>query len=187
MLSEVNGATKRAATLLIVMLFSSMAATGCGGGTGGIETSGVWARSTPGNAANGATYMQLTAEEDDRLVGVSISADVAGRAEVHEVVAVESGEGAMSDGEMSDGEMDDDEMSDGEMGHGDNPMMAMRELENGLELAAGKTVIFEPGGYHFMLLDLVSPLEVGDEFELELQFENSDPLVVAVEVRDEAP
>jgi copper(I)-binding protein len=38
-----------------------------------------------------------------------------------------------------------------------------------------------------MLLDLAGPLEVGDTFNLTLQFENAGDRVVEVEVREDAP
>ena len=71
--------------------------------------------------------------------------------------------------EMSDEHMDDmddmDDMDSGEMG-----AMTMQELIDGLVFTAGETLGFEPGSYHVMLLDIVEPLEVGDEVEVTLEF-----------------
>jgi periplasmic copper chaperone A len=97
----------------------------------------------------------------------------------------------MSD-DMAD-DMGDDMSDDGEMDDGDGGMdsgemaMTMRELVGGLPLPAGETVMLAPGGYHIMLIDLVEPLETGDEFELTLDFENADDVTLNVEVAESAP
>ncbi|MEQ9163678.1 MAG: copper chaperone PCu(A)C, partial [Ilumatobacter fluminis] len=145
----------------------------------------------------GAAYFDITADDDDVLVAASVSSDVAGSAEIHEIVEAEMDMDDMDDGEMSDmDDMDDREMSDmddmedgdHEMDMGDGDMaMVMQEMADGLPLPADETVSLEPGGYHVMLLDLVEPLETGDEFELTLDFENADDVTVTVTVAETAP
>jgi copper(I)-binding protein len=61
---------------------------------------------------------------------------------------------------------------------------AMHEM-GPLDVPSGGSVIFEPGSNHVMLIDLVEPLVVGDQFELTLEFESAGPQVVTVDVRDE--
>ena len=61
---------------------------------------------SPAMADSGAAYMVLTSDEAITLVSVSVPAEVAGRAEIHEVVPVGD---SMSN--------DDDSMSDDEMDH----------------------------------------------------------------------
>ena len=78
-------------------------------------------------------------------------------------------------------------MGDMDMGDMDMGAMIMQELTDGLELTAGETVTFEPGGYHVMLLDLVEPLEVGDEVEVTLEFAETDSYTTTVEVAESAP
>ena len=56
-----------------------------------------------------------------------------------------------------------------------------------IEVPAGDAVVLEPGGLHFMLLGLSEPLELGQVFDLTMQFETAEDLTVEVEVRDEAP
>ena len=70
----------------------------------------------------------------------------------------------------------------GEMGE-----MMMRELADGLALPGGETVSLEPGGYHVMLLDLVDPLEIGETFDVTLDFADADSLTVTVTVAETAP
>jgi periplasmic copper chaperone A len=49
--------------------------------------------------------------------------------------------------------------------------MAMRHVE-ALEIAPGKTEIFQPGGLHLMLFGLKAPIEAGQDVPLTLQFED---------------
>ena len=109
----------------------------------------------------GAAYFDITSADDDLLVAVSVSSDVAARAEIHEVVK------AM--------DMDDDEMHD--------DAMSMQEMD-ALELPAGTLVQLAPGGYHIMMIDLAKPLVVGETFDLTLDFDQAPDLTVTVEVSD---
>ena len=167
---------------------------GCGSDDGGDGASvdGAWARTSPMMADAGAAYMDITADADAELVGVSVDSEVAVTAELHETVRVKVGE--MADDEMADDDMADDEMADdGEMADeemaDDGEMagtMTMQEVTS-ISLPAGETVSLEPGGYHVMLLELAEPLELGATFEVTLEFDTGDDMVVEVEVRDEAP
>ncbi|MGA1345546.1 MAG: copper chaperone PCu(A)C, partial [Ilumatobacteraceae bacterium] len=64
--------------------------------------------------------------------------------------------------------------------------MVMQQIMS-LDLPAGETVELKPGGYHVMLIDLAAPLEIGQTFDLTLDFETAPDRVVTVEVRDDAP
>lgn len=64
--------------------------------------------------------------------------------------------------------------------------MAMHEVES-ISLPAGEAVALEPGGYHVMLMDLVAPLETGQEFDLVLTLAKAGDVTVKVVVADEAP
>lgn len=52
----------------------------------------------------------------------------------------------------------------------DGGVMRMRRVDS-LDLPAGKTVVFEPGGYHVMLTDVVRPLKAGQRVALTLVIE----------------
>ena len=54
----------------------------------------------------------------------------------------------------------------------DNGIVRMRKVV-GVDVPAGRTVEFRPGGYHVMLTGLRKPLEKGDWFDLELHFEKA--------------
>ena len=147
--------------------------TACGGGDDGITVAGQWARTSPAMATMGAAYMTLTASSDDALIGVSVPAEIAATAEIHEMVPAES-----ADGSMDHGSMDSDSMDMG--------AMVMQQIMS-LDLPAGETVELKPGGYHVMLIDLPAPLEIGQTFDVTLDFETAPDQVVTVEVRDDAP
>ena len=56
----------------------------------------------------------------------------------------------------------------------DGSTMQMRALTEGLDLPAGQTVEFKPGGYHVMLMDLKAALKAGDQVPLTLVIEARD-------------
>ena len=162
----------------------ALVAAGCGDDSdeaGGVEASGAWSRSSPMVADAGAVYMDLVADETTAVVSASVSDEVATETELHETAAME-------DESMDDESMDDESTEDMEGdGHDSDDMaMTMRPVDR-IELPAGETVSLAPGGLHIMLLGLVEPLELGDEFDVTLTLETGDEIVVGVEVRDEAP
>lgn len=62
-------------------------------------------------------------------------------------------------------------------------MMSMQKL-SGVDVPAGKSVAFEPGGRHIMLIGLHDALKAGQTFSLTLVFEKAGRRQVQVEVRD---
>jgi copper(I)-binding protein len=53
-----------------------------------------------------------------------------------------------------------------------------------VEIPAGATVAFAPGGLHVMLIDLAAPLAPGGTVALRLEFANAEPIEVSVPVID---
>lgn len=64
----------------------------------------------------------------------------------------------------------------------DGDVARMRRLE-AVEIPAGDTVGFDPGGAHIMLTGLEAPLREGDRFDLTLVFESAGPMTVEVPVK----
>ncbi len=64
----------------------------------------------------------------------------------------------------------------------DGSVMRMREVENGLEIPAGKSVTLAPGGYHLMMMGLKAPLKQGTQVPVTLVFEKAGPLDVELNV-----
>ena len=148
----------RRAFLLVAAL--GLVAAGCGGSDGDISIDGEWARNSPMSADRGAVYMTIESADGDRLLSASVDASIAATVEVHETLPAE-----------------DDDSEEG-MG-----MMMMQEVE-AIELPAGESVALEPGGLHVMLIDIAQPLEIGQKFDLTLNFEKFGEKVVEVEVRE---
>lgn len=63
-------------------------------------------------------------------------------------------------------------------------VMKMREVD-GIDLPAGQTVEFKPGGFHVMFIGLKAPLKAGGSFPMTLKFQRAGELKVDVQV--EAP
>ncbi|MEX1281111.1 MAG: copper chaperone PCu(A)C [Acidimicrobiia bacterium] len=143
--------------LLMALVALALVAAACGGGDGAVAVEDPWARNSPAMATAGAVYMDLTADADDALVGASVDDSIAAVVEIHETSAMGEDDGG--------------------------GMMQMSPVE-AVALPAGETVNLEPGGFHVMLLDLAAPLEVGDTFELTLEFESGESQTVEVEVRE---
>ncbi|MGA1724196.1 MAG: copper chaperone PCu(A)C [Ilumatobacteraceae bacterium] len=161
-------------TRLALLAIAPLALAACGGDDP-ITIGGQWARTSPAMASMGAAYMDITSSEGDQLVGVSVPASIAARAEIHERGPADVPMDDSMDESMEDGEMDMD------MG-----AMVMQQIM-ALDLPAGETVSLEPGGYHVMLIDLAEPLAEGDTFNVTLDFAEADDLTVEVVVRTEAP
>lgn len=64
----------------------------------------------------------------------------------------------------------------------ENDLMRMVKVDD-LEVAAGQTVVLEPSGYHIMLMGLKRPLVAGEQFPLQLTFEQSGEVELTVTVR----
>lgn len=64
----------------------------------------------------------------------------------------------------------------------DDGMMKMRRVPHALVPAEG-SLVFEPGGYHIMLLDVAEPPAVGTQFSVTMEFDGGEPFTFAVDVR----
>jgi copper(I)-binding protein len=154
----------------------------------GVEIAGAWARTSPMEVTLGAAYMTITSDVDDELTDVSVDPSIAATAEIHEMVMAEMSDTSSdttmamsSDTTMAMSDMSSDTTMS--MGSGE---MVMQEVES-IAIPAGETVELKPGGYHIMLIDLVAPLELGQEFDIVLTFANAGEVTVTVVVGDTAP
>lgn len=64
----------------------------------------------------------------------------------------------------------------------EDDMVGMREVGT-VEIPGGRTVRFEQGGLHVMLIQLTETLVDGDSFELSLEFAGHGEIIVEVPVR----
>jgi copper(I)-binding protein len=58
----------------------------------------------------------------------------------------------------------------------------MREVEKGLEIPAGGSVILAPGGYHLMMTGLKAPFKQGASVPVTLVFEKAGKIDVELAV-----
>ena len=68
----------------------------------------------------------------------------------------------------------------------ENDVMQMDMLTS-LPLAADEEVIFTPGGWHFMLVNIKQELVLGEHMGLTLHFKNHADIVVNVHIEDSIP
>ncbi len=66
----------------------------------------------------------------------------------------------------------------------ENNVMKMRELEKGLEIPAGTTVMLKPGGYHIMFMGLKAPIAKDSQIPVTLVFEKAGS--IDIELKAEA-
>ena len=64
----------------------------------------------------------------------------------------------------------------------DGNVMRMRELEKGLEIPAGATVMLKPGGFHIMFMGLKAPFAKDAKVPVTLVFEKAGSLDIALDV-----
>ena len=172
-----------------VVLAVGLVGAACGDEAGGVEADDAWARPSPAMADAGAAYMTLSSDEAVSIVSAAGPSDVVGRVELHETVPVEmedhsTDDESMDDESMDEGSMDDESMEDD--GQSTDMAMTMQQVDS-VDIPAGGSVAFEPGGLHVMLLDLPDPLEIGETFDLTLTTADGVEIIVPVEVRTEAP
>lgn len=173
-------------TRRILLAASVLALVAACGSDDPVTVDGAWARATASAQTNGVVYFEITADHDDVLTRPVVDPSVAAEAQIHEVVPAEEMDDEAMD-EMDHDDMDTDDMDTDADGDSAAPEMTMRQLSDGLPLPEDETVVFGPGGYHVMLVDLAEPLEVGDEFDLTLEFEDSDAMTIGIEVEETAP
>jgi len=157
---------RRAAAPLVTLLIGAATSAGCGGGAAELDAADAWARPTPAGATDGVVYLRLTIDSDDTLVDVEVPATVASDAELHTSDA--AGGGGHQHGAAGGG------------------VVTMTPVEE-LDLDAGETVEFRPGGNHIMLIDLTEPLATGDTFTATLRFASERSLTTEVTVTDNPP
>jgi copper(I)-binding protein len=164
--------------ILLTLLTAIMLAS-CNAASGELNVKDVWARPTAAQskaaptAATGntmtstssmdgvgsgpvsAAYMVIENKTNTAEKLISVSADIADMAQVHETK------------QTSDG------------------MMSMQEVKGGLDIPAQSSVTLKPGSYHIMLTGLHRDLSVGQSFSLTLTFQSGKRITVDVPVNQQ--
>ena len=63
-------------------------------------------------------------------------------------------------------------------------VMKMRQLEGGLEIPAGESVVLKPGSFHVMFIKLKQQMVEGDSHDVTLEFAKAGEVTVPFAVRD---
>ncbi len=154
---------------LILIVFFLAACSG----PSSISVLDAWARPALSDN-NAAVYLQMYNGSENADVLISISVEFARAVEIHESSTMEM----EAEGDELDGMIDS---ANSALATGD--VMQMQPLDR-LNIAAGQTVVFQPGGLHVMLIDLESNLALGDEFPLTMHFESGLSIELSVEVKN---
>lgn len=145
----------------------------------GVYVTNPWARASAGGQTTGAVYVTIESDSGDRLVGASVPTSVAAQTQIHETVVADTT--TTMDMGSSSSSMDSGSTTSMDMS-GTGGAMTMKQV-SGVDIPAGGTVTFQPGGYHIMLLDLVKPLTVGESIPLTLTFQKAGEISVQAQVR----
>ncbi|GGM38250.1 copper chaperone PCu(A)C [Promicromonospora citrea] len=144
-----------------LLVAASLALTGCGAPAGATDAAPAGASVTladgwvkAADSGMSAAFGRLTNEGGEDATVVSASTAASTELELHETVANETGE------------------------------MVMREVDGGFVVPAGGSRDLEPGGDHIMLMDLVEPLEAGDEVTFTLTFADGSTSEFTAPVKD---
>jgi copper(I)-binding protein len=138
-----------ARTFAILVFFALCgAASAHGFKVGALEIGHPYSRETvPGaKVASGYLSVKNTGAEPDRLV--SVSSDIAGKTEIHEMAVDSAG------------------------------VMTMRPVAGGLEIPAGGEIKLAPKGLHVMFMGLKRQIKQGEKFKGTLTFEKAGPVDV---------
>lgn len=153
-----------------VLLTLGLMLSACGS-SNDVSVVDAWARPAAAGT-NSAAYFQLFNGSDEADALLSAQSSVARVVEIHETMMMDMSEHMGEGDEMGDSEGT-------EMG-----MEAMQMVpQDRVDIGAGETVVFEPGGLHIMMIDLQQDLAVGDEIDLTLNFESGLSLALTVEVK----
>ena len=161
---------------------ASPAATPAASSGGGITVTGAWVRNSTAMTGALAGYFVVTNSGSAPDTLLSASSPIAKTVQLHETKMVDpsampsasSGMGGMGSAMPT--------MDMGSAMPSSGGMMTMVEVKS-VDVPAGGTVEFKPGGYHVMFMDLVSTPAAGSTIDLTLTFKNAGPITVKAEVR----
>lgn len=125
--------------------------------SGGVSVTDAWVRPTIGEGRITAAYMTITNDSNRDDVLQSARSPKAKAVELHKTTMTADG------------------------------VMQMREVKDGLPIAAGGSVELAPGKFHLMVMGLDEALAAGGTLPLTLEFAKSGPMEVTVPVSATAP
>ena len=176
-----------AATALVAACAGSAAspATSPASSGGGITVTGAWVRNSTAMTGALAGYFVVTNSGPGADTLLSASSPIAKTVQLHETKMVDAS--AMPSASSGMGGMGSAMPSAGMGGMGSampssGGMMTMVEVKS-VDVPAGGTVEFKPGGYHVMFMDLTGTPATGSTIDLTLTFKNAGAITIKAEVR----
>jgi hypothetical protein len=137
-----------------VFLATMLVLAGCGG-SGAVELTDAWAGSMPPSADTAAIYLTIDNGSSHAVRIVEVVSPRCGGVELHE------------------SSLDDQQI------------MRMRPAsEEALTIERGGTLAMAPGSFHVMCLDVRDPFDVGDEFEITVDFDDGSTVTQRVPVEN---
>ncbi len=138
--------------------------------SGGISVTGAWVRNSTAMTGALAGYFVIANSGPEADTLLSASSPIAKTVQLHETVMVTpapaaSGADGMGSAIPSGG-----------------GMMTMVQVDK-VDVPAGSTVEFKPGGYHVMFMDLTGTPATGSTIDLTLVFAKAGSITVKAEVR----
>ena len=153
--------TRKATAATGLLVAASFALTGCGTTADATDAAPVGESVTladgwvkAADSGMSAAFGRLTNEGAEDATVISATTAASTELELHETVANETGE------------------------------MVMREVDGGFVVPAGGSRDLAPGGDHIMLMDLVEPLQAGDEVTFTLTFADGSTSEFTAPVKD---
>jgi hypothetical protein len=171
------------AALALVGACSSSAASPAASSGASITVTGAWVRNSTAMTGALAGYFVVTNSGSTADTLLSVSSPIAKTVQLHETKMVDasamptpsgSGMGGMTSAAPS--------MAMGSPAASGGEMMTMVEVPS-VDVPAGGTVEFKPGGYHVMFMDLTGTPATGSTIDLTLVFKNAGSITVKAEVR----
>ncbi len=163
---------------LLALLMGGMVACGSSAPVGPqLRAENVWAR--PAVATGGAGGMEMDKSGGAGEEGMGMGTGMKGTGAVY-ITLVNTGREADRLVGVQTDVAEAAEIHETKM---EGDVVRMQPVTGGVEVPAQGEVVFKPGGYHIMLINLRQDLEVGDRFSLVLEFEKSGTMTLEVEVR----
>ncbi|MGD9914519.1 MAG: copper chaperone PCu(A)C [Rhizobiaceae bacterium] len=148
-----RGAMRAAIGAIALMAFGSGTLSAHDFKVGDIQIDHPWSRATPPNARVAAGYLTLKNGGSEADRLIAVSSDIGGKAEIHQMLV------------------------------GDDGVMTMRPVTDGVEVPAGGEVELKPGSFHIMFLQLKQGVKEGDSFKGTLTFSKSGSVDVEFDVQ----
>ena len=169
-----------AAVALVAACSGSAASPAAAGG--GITVTGAWVRNSTAMTGALAGYFVITNAGSSGDTLLSASSPIAKTVQLHETKVLDASAAPSASSGMGGMASAAPSSAMGSAMPSSGGMMTMVEVKS-VDIPAGGTVEFKPGGYHVMFMDLNGTPATGSTIDLTLVFAKAGPITVKAEVR----